>query len=69
MSRTSWIILGLITLTAVIGLTMSGDPEQAARMEQMQRDAAFSGSTRDLVLLLLAIGLAGFIGYLALTRR
>lgn len=67
MSR--WLILGLITLLAVIGLFMTGDPEQAGRLDQMQRDAAFTGGARDMVLLLLVIGVGGFIAYLTLTRR
>jgi hypothetical protein len=67
MSR--WLILGLITLLAVVGLFMTGDPEQAGRLDQMQRDAAFTGGARDMVLLLLVIGVGGFIAYLTLTRR
>jgi hypothetical protein len=67
MSR--WLILGLITLMAVVGLVMSSDPEQAERLDRMYRDAAFTGEARDMVLLLLALGVGGFIAYLAMTRR
>ena len=69
MSRANWLILGLVTLTAVVGLYMSGDPEQAGRLDQMRRDAAFSGDTRDVVLLLLVLGIRGFIAYLTISRR
>jgi hypothetical protein len=64
-----WIILGLITLAVVISLWMSADPEQAGRLAQMRRDVAFTGESRDLVLLLLAFGIGGFIVYLTMTRR
>ena len=67
MSR--WLILGLITLMAVIGIVMSSDPEQAERLDRMYRDAAFTGEARDMVLLLLAVGIGGFIAYLTMTRR
>jgi len=64
-----WLILGLITLLAVVSLYLTSDPEHAERLEQMRRDAAFAGESRDLVLLLLAFGIGGFIVYLTLTRR
>jgi hypothetical protein len=67
--RPSYLILGLVTLSAVIGLIMSRDPERAERMSQMYRDAAFSGETRQIELALLAVGIGGFIVYLTMTRR
>jgi hypothetical protein len=67
--RPNYLILGLVTLAAVIGLVMSSDPERAGRLSQMYRDAAFTGETRDFVILAIAIGLGGFIAYLTLTRR
>ncbi len=48
---------------------MSGDPEQGARLEQARRDAAFTGETREIVLLLAALGIGGFVAYLTMTRR
>ncbi len=69
MSRGGWLFLGLVTLATVLALSMGGDPEQGARLDQARRDAAFTGETRDTVLLLLALGVGGFIAYLALTRR
>jgi len=63
-----WILI-LLTLSIVIGLFMSRDPEHAQRMSQMYRDAAFTGETRDMVLMLLALGIGGFIVYLTMTRR
>ncbi|HZH53321.1 MAG TPA: hypothetical protein VEZ16_15750 [Microvirga sp.] len=63
-----WILI-LLTLSIVIGLFMSRDPEHAQRMSQMYRDAALTGETRDMVLMLLALGIGGFIVYLTMTRR
>lgn len=63
-----WILI-LLTLSIVIGLFMSQDPEHAQRMSQMYRDAAFTGETREMVLMLLALGIGGFIVYLTMTRR
>ena len=69
MSRWTWIFLGLVTLLAVVSLTLGTDPEHAERLDRMRRDAAFTGEARQIVLLLLAFGLAGFIVYLTMTRR
>jgi UPF0716 family protein affecting phage T7 exclusion len=68
MRPTYW-ILGLATLSAVIGLFMSRDPERAERLSQMYRDAALTGETRQMVLMGLAIAIGGFIVYLTMTRR
>jgi UPF0716 family protein affecting phage T7 exclusion len=67
--RPGYLILILVTLSAVIGLFMSRDPERAARLSQMYRDAAFSGESRQIVLALLAVGIGAFIVYLTVTRR
>ena len=67
--RPSYWILILITLSIVIGLVMSRDPERAERMSQMYRDAALTGETRQMVLVGLAILIGGFIVYLTMTRR
>jgi hypothetical protein len=69
MFQRGWIILGLIALAVVISLIMGGDPEQAGRLQEMRRNVAFTGESRELVLLLLAFGIGGFIVYLAMTRR
>jgi UPF0716 family protein affecting phage T7 exclusion len=68
MRRSYWILI-LITLTFVIGLFMSRDPERAERMSQMYRDAALTGETRQMVIMGLAIVIGGFIVYLTMTRR
>jgi UPF0716 family protein affecting phage T7 exclusion len=67
--RPGYLILILVTLSAVIGLFMSRDPERAERLSQMYRDAAFSGESRQIVLALLAVGIGAFIVYLTVTRR
>jgi hypothetical protein len=67
--RPTYIILILLVLSAVIGIYMSGDPGYSERMTQMRRDAAFSGEARDMVLLVLALGIGGFVAYLTMTRR
>ncbi|WP_201829717.1 hypothetical protein [Microvirga zambiensis] len=68
MRPTYW-ILGLATLSVVIGLFMSRDPERAERLNQMYRDAALTGETRQLVLMGLALAIGAFIVYLTMTRR
>jgi hypothetical protein len=67
--RYTYLILGLVALVAVLGMFMGSDPEHAARLDQARRDAAFTGSARDTVLLVLAVGIGGFVAYLAMTRR
>jgi len=67
--RTNYILLGLVTLTVVIGLYLSSNPEHGSELARMNREAAFTGEGRDMALTVLAFGIAAFIGYLAFTRR
>ena len=67
--RINYLILGLVTLTAIIGMYMMGNPEQADRLSQMSREIGFKGEARELALTVVALGLGGFIAYLAITRR
>ncbi len=63
-----WLIL--VTLLTVISLYMFNfNPEQAARIAEADRNAAFSGQARDLALMALVLGIGGFIAYLTFTRR
>ncbi|ANY77531.1 hypothetical protein BB934_04230 [Microvirga ossetica] len=64
MRPTYW-ILGLATLSIVIGLFMSRDPERAERL----RDAALTGEARQMALMGLALAIGAFIVYLTMTRR
>jgi UPF0716 family protein affecting phage T7 exclusion len=68
MRPTYW-ILGLATLSIVIGLFMSRDPERAERLSQMYRDAALTGEARQMAIMGLAIVIGGFVVYLTMTRR
>ena len=67
--KINYLILGLITLTAVIGFYMIGNPEHAERLTRMSRDVGLTGETREAALTALALGLGAFIAYLAITRR
>ena len=67
--KLNYLILGLITLVAVLSMVMMGNPEQAERLAQASRDAGFSGETREIALTAMALGLGAFIVYLAVTRR
>ncbi len=67
--RINYLLLGLITLTAVLGLYMMGNPDQAERLSQMSRDVGFKGEARELALTVVAVGIGAFIAYLAITRR
>lgn len=63
-----WLIL--VALATVISLYMvSFNPEQAGRIAEADRNAAFSGQARDLALMALVLGIGGFIAYLTFTRR
>ncbi len=62
-------ILILVTLAVVIGLIMSSNPEYAARMSEASRNVAFTGETREMVIMLLALGIGAFVVYLTVTRR
>jgi hypothetical protein len=68
--RTNYILLGLVTLSAIIGIYVTtSSPDQAGELARVQRDVAFTGEGRELAMIVVALGLAGFIGYLTMTRR
>ena len=67
--KINYLLLGLITLTAVISMYMMSNLDQAERLSQMSRDAGFQGQTREFALMAVAVGLGAFIAYLAITRR
>lgn len=68
MRPTYWII-GLATLSIVIGLFVSRDPERAERLSQMYRDAALTGEARQMAIMGLALAIGAFVIYLTMTRR
>ena len=67
--RINYLLLGLISLTAIIGIYMMGNPDQAERLSHMSRNVGFTGETREIALTALAAGLGIFIAYLAIKRR
>jgi hypothetical protein len=67
--RPTYLILILATLSTVLALIMWRDPERAERLSQMYRDAAFTGETRQMVIMGLAVAIGAFIVYLTMTRR
>ncbi len=67
--RINYLILGLVTLLAVVGLFVSRDPERSAALSQMYRDAALSAETKQAVLILLALAIGGFVAFMTLGRR
>ena len=67
--RINYLLLGLIALTAVLGIYMMGSPDQAGRLSEMSRNVGFTGETREIALTAVALGLGAFILYLAVTRR
>ncbi|HEX2555583.1 MAG TPA: hypothetical protein VHL98_17940 [Microvirga sp.] len=67
--RTTTILLALVTASILIGMFMSYSPEHNERIAEMHRNVGFKGEARDTVLLLLALGIGGFVAYLTLTRR
>ena len=68
MRPTYW-ILGLATLSIVIGMFVSRDPERAERLSQMYRDAALTGEARQMAIIGLAVAIGAFVVYLTMTRR
>jgi hypothetical protein len=67
--KINYLILGLVTLVAVLSMWMMGSPEQAEKLSQMSREAGLTGASREMALTALALGLGAFIAYLAITRR
>ena len=64
----SWILI-LLTVSVVLGLIMTRDPGRAERLSQMYRDAAFTGETRQMLIMGLAVAIGAFVVYLSMTRR
>ncbi|KLK92683.1 hypothetical protein AA309_13480 [Microvirga vignae] len=68
MRRLPWILI-LATLSIVLTIIVSRDPKRAERLSEMYRSVAFTGETREMVIMLLALGIGAFIVYLTVTRR
>jgi hypothetical protein len=67
--RMNYVILALVTISALVGLFVSRDPERSAALSQMYRDAAFSDDAKQAVLILLALAIGGFVTYMTISRR
>lgn len=68
MRRFPWILI-FATLSIVLAIIVSRDPERAEKLSQMYRSVTLTGETREMVIMLLALGIGAFIAYLAVTRR
>jgi hypothetical protein len=68
MRRLPWILI-LATLSVVLTIVVSRDPERAERLSTMYRGVTLTGEMREMVIMLLALGIGAFIVYLAVTRR
>jgi hypothetical protein len=67
--RYGYLILGLVTLIAVVSMFVGLDPEHAERLGEMRRNATLTGETREIALVVAALAIGGFIVYLTVTRR
>ena len=67
--RYTYILLTLCAVLVGAQFIVSRDPERAAQLSQMYRDAAFTGETRQMVLMGLAVAIGAFVVYLTMTRR
>lgn len=67
--RPSYLFLGLLVLLAVASIVASFNPETSTRLAEAREAARFTGETREMVIVALALGIGGFIAYLALSRR
>ena len=67
--RINYLILALITVSALVGLFVSRDPERSAALSQMYNDAALSGDAKQAALILIALAVGGFIAYTMISRR
>jgi hypothetical protein len=67
--RINYLLLGLVTVTMVVGLYMADRREQGDTPVAVPQQVGLTGDTREIVMTILALGLAAFVGYLAITRR
>lgn len=68
MRRLPWILI-LATLSIVLTIIVSRDPERGEQLSQMYRNVTLTGETREMVITMLALGIGAFIVYLTMTRR
>jgi hypothetical protein len=69
MNRTSWILIGLMAVIAVVSMFMLSDPDHAARLAQAQRDATLSPAMRDIFLGGLVLAIGGYLAWFFLIRK
>jgi len=69
MNRRRLIVAALLTIAIALMMFGISDPERAARLAQAQRDAALSGNTKDIVLILMAVGIGAYLVWFLLVRR
>ena len=68
--RINYLLLGLVTVTMVAALYMADRPEQGETTAvPVPQQVGFTGDAREMAMTVLALGLAAFVGYLAITRR
>lgn len=69
--RRLWLIaLALLAVFFVANLYVSeGTDDGNSRLSEMTQNSGFSGENKDYAIFIIAVGLAGFIGYLTMTRR
>jgi hypothetical protein len=69
MSRMNILFLVLLVAFAVVTIIAMQDPNQAARLDQMRRDVAFTGEAREIAMIVFFLGVGGFVAYLLFSRR
>jgi hypothetical protein len=66
--RTSYVIIGLCALVAVVSAVVLSDPEAASRYAEMRRSVELSAGAKDVVMALIALAIGGYLGWHFLKR-
>lgn len=66
--RASYLIIGLCVLLVVVSAVVLNDPDTASRYAEMRRSVELSAGTKDVVMALIALAIAGYLGWHFLKR-
>jgi hypothetical protein len=69
LTKGRWIFLALFAVIAIAAIYVSSNPEMASRYAQAQRDADLSFDTKQIVMGVIALAIAAYLGWFFLIRR
>ncbi|MDQ0394315.1 hypothetical protein [Labrys monachus] len=69
MSKSRWIWIAILAVFAIASAYLMSNPELSSRYMQAQRDAALSADTKEIIMVVIALAIAAYVGWFFLIRR